>query len=292
MKILLTGSSSFIGRNIKEYFENKYKLKYPSHRGLDLLNIENLKKYLIEHNFDIVINCAMYNKNFNHPDMLEHSLRMFYNLKSCSSLYKKMIYFGSGAEYGKQKDISFARESDIGKVVPYNYYGLAKYAINQSISDCDNILNLRLFGVYGKYEDYNSKFISNMILDSIYALPQVINQNSLFDYLYIDDFLKILEYFIENDTDYTDINVCSGQVIYLTDVAKYICEKYSSNKKIILKNDKTGFEYTGSNERLINIIGDFKFTDIFVAIDELYNWYKENIQTINYYKIKEKNNEY
>lgn len=289
MNLLLIGASSFIGRNIKEYFENICSVQAPSHLQLDALDLEGLKRYLSRHDFDVVINCAMYNQNFNHPHMLEYSLRMFYNLKSCSSLYQKMIYFGSGAEYGKQRDISLAREEDIGQVIPYNYYGLAKYSINQSISEHDNILNLRLFGVYGKYEDYNSKFISNMILDSIYGLPQVINQNSLFDYLYIHDFLKILEYFINHDTLYKDINVCRGKGVFLSEIAQYICEKYSGNKNVILKNKELGLEYTGSNERLLSVIGDFLFTDLFAGIDELYHWYEENIEGIKYDKVRGKN---
>ena len=61
------------------------------------------------------------------------------------------------------------------------------------------ILNLRVFGVFGKYEDYETRLISNIICRVIFKLPVEINQNAVYDFVYINDLVKIIEYFIEDD---------------------------------------------------------------------------------------------
>lgn len=40
-----------------------------------------------------------------------------------------------------------------------------------------------------------------------------INQNVKFDYLYIDDLCKIVEWFVTNTPKYNYYNVCTGKVL-------------------------------------------------------------------------------
>lgn len=69
---------------------------------------------------------------------------MYYNLKRYNNLYGKMLYFGSGAEYDKSKDISFVTEAEFINNVPLTQYGLAKYIIGKDIEKSSNIYNLRI----------------------------------------------------------------------------------------------------------------------------------------------------
>ena len=83
LKIFLTGKSSFIGRNLLEYlskFPNQYKIYAPNHVELDLLDEEAVGDVINHGKFDIVLHAAMYNKIFDHPDMLSKSLKIFYNI--------------------------------------------------------------------------------------------------------------------------------------------------------------------------------------------------------------------
>ena len=50
--ILLTGSGGFIGKNLKQYLKNKYKLLTPRSYELDLTNKKVLKRkrYVFEKN--------------------------------------------------------------------------------------------------------------------------------------------------------------------------------------------------------------------------------------------------
>ena len=75
-------------------------------------------------------------------------------------------------------------ESYIGKNIPTDMYGLSKYIMNEYARNSRNIVNLRLFGVFGKYEDYRIRFISNNICRVLAGNTISINQNVFFDYIF------------------------------------------------------------------------------------------------------------
>ena len=49
---------------------------------------------------------------------------------------------------------------------PNDVYSLSKYTISKlhQSSSCSNIYNLRVFGIFGPYEDYQRRLISNNIV--------------------------------------------------------------------------------------------------------------------------------
>ena len=58
---------------------------------------------------------------------------MFFNFERYQSLFGKMLYFGSGAEFDKRNGICSISEEDAGNGIPATDYGLYKYIINKSI---------------------------------------------------------------------------------------------------------------------------------------------------------------
>ena len=84
--------------------------------------------------------------------------------------------------------------SIVWREIPADQYGFAKYLCSRLAQDIDNVIVLRPFGVWGKYEDYETRFMSNAICKTLYDLPITLNQNAYFDYLFIDDFVKIVEF--------------------------------------------------------------------------------------------------
>lgn len=292
-KILLIGSSGFIGRNLYDYLiskTNKYEIYAPSSNNLDVTDENKVEEYLKQTYFDVVIHCAVYNgnkDNCNNLDdkMLENSLRMFYSFEKNQQLFGKMLYFGSGAEYDKRYDIKSVKEDELDKTIPNSQYGFAKYIINKAIYNSDNIYNLRVFGLYGKYEHWKSKFISNACCKAIKNIDISIRQNVYFDYLYIDDFCEIVEYFINNKVKHKDYNIVSGKRIDLLTIAKKVVELSNKNLSIHTCIAGLGKEYTASNERLINEIENYKFTDIDVGIKNIYDWYCENENEIDIYSL-------
>ena len=56
--IFLTGGNGFVGRNIKEYFSDRYTIYAPSHKELDLLDTQAVEEFLKKHPVDFLIHAA------------------------------------------------------------------------------------------------------------------------------------------------------------------------------------------------------------------------------------------
>lgn len=277
LKIFVTGANGFIARNVIGQLGSKYNFVAPSHKELDLLNTSSVDQFFLRHkHFDIVIHTANIGgtrKTKDSSKTFHSNLKMFFNIVRNEKQFDKLINLGSGAEYGKQELIKKVGEKDFGRNVPEDLYGFYKYICSDVIEGHDKFINLRLFAVWGKYEDYQIRFISNAICKSILQLPITINKNVFFDYLYIDDLVKIIDFFINHKTTSRVFNVGRAKAIDLLTIAKKINKIAPKKQEIIVHNRGLGNEYTCDNSRLLKEIGTFKFSDFDQTLKELYRWY-------------------
>lgn len=283
MKILLTGGSGFIGGNVKEYLQQRgYDLCAPSSRELDCLDEESVKRHLQTHYYDVVLHFA-YRHDRKGNQGIEYNLRMFYNFSKYSGLYGKMIYLGSGAEYDKRFPIQMVTEVDLlDRTLPVDQYGLMKYTMNQIMEASDNIYNLRLFGIFGKYEDWKLRYISNLCCKSLKRMSLSLRQNCYFDYLWIDDFCRMLEKFIQIECPkYHVYNAVRGERIDLLSLAHIVNEVADEKHEIIVCKEGYANEYTANNDRIMQEIGDMTYTDMKSSVSQLYRWYKQHQDEID-----------
>jgi GDP-L-fucose synthase len=174
------------------------------------------------------------------------------------------------------------KEEYFDTYVPTDDYGFSKYIMSKLTDATSNIYDLRLFGVFGKYEDWRIRFISNAICRVLSNLDITINRNVYFDYLYIHDLSEIMRLFINKKTIlYHHINVCTGKTIDLRTIAEKILTVSKTRHKILITHKGLKKEYSGDNTKLIKIIGTYQFTSVDRALRELFVWYKDNIHTIN-----------
>ncbi|MEE0862284.1 MAG: NAD(P)-dependent oxidoreductase [Lachnospiraceae bacterium] len=283
-KILIIGATGFIGRNLAEYLSNneKYDVLMPTRRELDALEVESVKQYFKDLYVDVVFHCAIFNAKAEGDikSIVENDLRMYYNLKYVKANYGKMIYIGSGAEYDKTRDIMQVTEEMVDQI-PKSEYGFAKYVIGQDIEKTDNIFNFRVFGLFGKYENWTSTFISGCCCKAVKGYPLSIRQNVYFDYLWINDFCKVASWAIEHDLKYHTYNVTSGKKVSLEEIAQIVKNVSSKKLECYVCQEGLAKEYTASNERLINEIGYDYVTPIDEAVDTLYKWYDEHQEIID-----------
>lgn len=288
-KILLTGASGFIGRNLKEHFEGKYDIYCPSSRELNLCNQEAVEEELTKNRYDVVIHSANTNTTKNQDitlnDSLDRNLRMFYNLERCKKFFGKMYYFGSGAEYDMRHYIPEMKEEYFGTFIPQDPYGFSKYIMSKSCREDENIYDLRLFGVYGKYEEWHRRFISNAICRVLKGMPITISQNVFFDYLWIEDLANIMEWFIENTPQHRHYNICTGSRVDLYTLACKVRQIMNVDCDIIVGKEGYKLEYTGNNQRMMDELGNYSFADLDITIQRLIDHYKTNEKMIDKEKL-------
>jgi len=288
--IFITGSKGFIGRNTVEFFKKDYQILEPSHGELDLLCQEDVNKFFRDHNIDYIIHCASVGGNRKQNDsteVIEKNVRMFFNLAENREHFKKMIHLGTGAEYSKGLMPPNVKESDLGNHVPLDYYGFSKYVISKSIKNINNIYCLRLFGVFGPYEDYSYKFISNSILKNFLRLPITIMQNVNFDWLYIDDLMWIMNYFLTNNSLENLYNITTGKTTDIVSIAKIINKHSDFESEIKVLNPGLNSEYSGNNHKLIKEIEKYDFINIEDAIKKLMDYYRSNMNDLDLEIIKQ-----
>ncbi len=277
MKLLLTGGSGFIGRNLLEALRAKHEVFAPSHRALDVADTAALDRLFRERHFDVVLHAAVEGGD----RVLESTLRGYWNLVRHAEEVGRLFYFGSGAEYGKQRDLVKVSETEIGRFVPQDAYGLAKLLCNEDARRRPRVTNLRLFGVYGQHEGYLFRFISNSIVKTLLGLDIIVRQDVVFDYLSVADLVAIVERFLERDPALTDVNVTPTESISLRQILALISSASSRPPRISFENEGLNHEYTGHNGRLLDALPEFQFTPYEEGIRRLYEHYALRRETLD-----------
>ena len=176
-RIWLTGAEGFIGHNILEQLGEKYDIYTPTHEDLDLVNSVDVEGYLADKYFDVVIHCACVGGRRNLPDEKIHfdiNYDMFENILENKEHFKYLINIGSGAD------------------VLETWYGKAKRVIAQIIREHKNMINLRCFGVWGKYEKPD-RFPTICLMSDEVTIPE----DKKMRYIHVDELVKIVDKLIQ-----------------------------------------------------------------------------------------------
>jgi len=285
MRILLLGKTGFIGRNLNEFLRERKEfysciIEAPSSFELDALSESAVYSILKSGSFDVVLNCLDRRMS---PDAeyAEQRLRMYYNLANHSDLFGKMIYFGTGAEYCRQKPIIAIKEKDFGRQIPLDSYGFAMFQMATHALQSKNIYNFRLFGIFGPYEDWQKRFISNCICKAICSYPLTIRQDRVMDYLYIEDLCKIVTWAMSSDLTYHAYNASSSRQYKLTELAREVSRQAQQELPVYVAKEGLADEYTASNELLVTEMQNFHAEPIADSISKLFDYYAANITNIN-----------
>lgn len=289
MRILVTGGSGFIGRNLVEYLARGHEVVAPTHAELDLADPSALDRWFAKHTVDAVVHGAVRPGHRNAPDpsrQLWTNLRMFFGILRHADDFGRLVFLSSGAVYDVTRSLDLVAEDDLGVALPADEHGLSKYVIAEYLdglhrSGIRDVVELRLFGVFGRYEDYAIRFISNAICKALSGLPITLRQNRTFSYLYVDDLGPIVERFLVRDHPDASYNVVPDWTNDLDDLAERIRQRARSDLPVIVKEAGNGLAYTASNRRLRSAMPDVRFNTMDAAIDDLYGWYAANLRSID-----------
>jgi GDP-L-fucose synthase len=270
MKLLILGSNGFVGRHlVEEMAKGSHEILAPKRDTLDLVVQDAVEQYLKEHRPDVVINCAVTISS------AETNLHIYYNLERCAAYFGRLLNVGSGAEYAPKYYKPMMDESYFGQNVPGDTYGISKFCIAKDIERSQHdFINLRVFGIFGEYEDHSRRFITNNICASIREQKITVNRNSVFDYLDVKDFVRIVERFLTLDAQFKSYNVCTAQPKALVELAEVIDQVSPYINTLTVVDNNVFSTYVGDNTRLLNAIGDFDFTPVETSVARLFDWYQ------------------
>ena len=280
MKILITGSNGFIGRNLKKYLSNiGYDVDGLSRQDLDLLDRDKLISFLSERYYDVIIHTAVEGGRRTKPDteeMFYKNILMVYNLLSNKKHFGRMITFGSGAELDRTFDIN--DETIFEERYPIDYYGMSKNVIAKLCLVEPQLYNFRIFNCFG-YDEAEERLIRGNIEKNIKGEPMTIFSNRLMDFFYIDDLGKMINYFIHSTYFPKTIDCVYENKIRLYDILNTI-NNCSENKVDIISIDDNS--YNRINSINADYIGRYTHLPIdFIGIDNgikiIYNTIKELI---------------
>ncbi len=289
MRILLTGGSGFIGRNLVEYLRQGHDVLAPGRAELDVSDPSALDRWFSDHEVDAVVHGALRPGHRNASDtsgQLWTNLRMFFGLMRNAHRFKRLVFLSSGAVYDIAQPQERVTEERLGFSLPADEHGLSKYVIAQYIdqlrrSELVDVVELRLFGVFGKHEDYAIRFVSNAICKTLFDLPITLRQNRTFSYLYIDDLGPIVDRFLTGPHPEAAYNVVPDWTDDLYDLAELVRIRSAKDLPIAVETQGNGLPYNASNGRLRRDVPGARFTPVADAVDALYDWYDANLSKID-----------
>ncbi len=254
--ILLTGSRGFLGKNIVRRLSVKNKIFCISSKITNFNKNKNTvhfvysKKYfnlnkLYKYKFTHIINChgiidhkSDYKKlYFNHYIFLEKLLKSINKSK-----LKKIIHIGSADEFEIENTSPIYEDNSMKG--NRNNYAKAKFETRKLFKEYarTNNLNYIIFNIFNCYGYFQKppRLISE-IINSINkkTIFYVNNPHVKRDFLFIDDFLSLLEISLKNNKlDNDHYNIGYGKPTKIIDLLKYLSFNFNFTYRIGKTNKK------------------------------------------------------
>jgi len=254
MKILITGGNGNIAKMIKNNLSlPNYEITNLSRNDLNVLNQFDIEKYLNENTFDILVHTAILGgrrTKEENGDVTHNNLIMLENLLKFADRFKMIINFDSAAIYDRSSDILNRKETDI-YTIPTDYYGFSKYVIYQRSLQYNNMCNFRIFNIFHKNEEHD-RFIKSCFNAKKNNTQITIFEDKYFDFVYEDDFVKIIKYYFDNAENreklIKTINICYEKKYKLSEIANLIIN--DSTNITILDSTSLNKNYSGDDTLL------------------------------------------
>ncbi len=225
-----------------------------------IINPNKLNKFIIENykEIDSVIHMGAISSTTekNIKLLLQNNYQYSIDLlNNCDNYSIKFLYASSAATYGNGEN-GFSDDNDLRKMIkltPINYYGLSKHLfdlyllsrINSGYKFSSKPIGLKFFNVYGINEFHKGfmmspipKFLNQIKNYEYLNLFKSHNQNfangeQARDFVYIEDCIRVVLWFLKNKKKQGIFNVGSGKSETFRSLAKIIFKKL--NKKINIK---------------------------------------------------------
>jgi len=255
MKILVTGSKGFFGKNCVKYF---------TQRGHEVTAwTEDVRLSMPNENYDILMPFAakiggrkgMDNKALTVAGKIEiDRIQFLWAEKHCG----KIIYPGSSASYPlwTQTSTDITMKEDLPLSTVYDIYGQSKVTAERMLEYTKTKSDiLRIFSVYGPHQTLDYPFPSIIARAKQGECSVWGTGTQTRDWIYIDDMLRVFEYAITNDVGI--LNVGTGIGTSFRDLAQivYRCMHGKTVPVITKSNEPEGASHRCADITLLRKLG-------------------------------------
>ena len=295
-KILLTGATGFIGKNVcSELIKRGYTV-FATYNSipltemgglvqikLDLFDTQAVKKFLEENRFENMIHLAWYTGEKCHSsdinlDWVSLSINLLKSFKENGG--KKALMAGSVSEY----DFSYGYlKENLTPLDNPSLYGKCKSSLYQIAKTyCEqNGIDFkwaRIFNLYGP-DEKESRLMPSVIHSILNNEDvKVSSCTKTQDYLHVFDTATGIVELFESKV-HGAVNISSGIPVKLKVIVEKIAELMDYKGKISYGAIPANFEdnfVVGCNEKLINEVGWTQKYDLEKGLKQTINWWREN----------------
>lgn len=301
MKILVTGGSGFIGKNISVGTKI-------SSRDVNLMDFDSTVKFFQEFQPEAVIHCAAKHGNF--QDMANDKVGFYrecmtidMNVLEAARLSgtRKLIAMSSVTAFPHHLDKPLAEEDlHFGEAHPSCYsYAYAKRMIDVLCRSYNEQYGLNytcaiLTNIYGPYNNFNltyatvvSNFIHKCYLAKVAGTDLEVygDGTPVRDFMYVGDlqpiFINILNHYTENKP----LVISTGGQTSIKDLIEVIVEKMDFKGNVVWGGQKNvgQVKKVTSNSNLLKFLEGHScstdFTDLEEGIAKTVAWFEENANT-------------
>jgi len=303
-KILIVGGTGFIGYHFAKkclkknllVFSISYSkpkkirfLKKVKYICVDISKKFKLKKKVENLKFDYVVNFGGYVDHSKKKRIIDSHFIGVKNLVQCldRSNIKSFIQIGSGLEYGHAK----SPQSEKLNCKPLSYYASAKisatkYLINEYKKNNLPVTILRLYQIFGPYQDLNRLIpitIYNSILNKTFFCS---SGKQLRDFMYISDCIDAVYICLKNKKSKGEIiNLGTGSPRKVKDIILNISKVIGSGKPVFnkfeMRDEEVNMQFPSvmKARRILGWKSRVSFTS---GLKKTISYYKKNY--LNIYK--------
>lgn len=304
-KILITGASGMVGRNILEFDKAKeYEIFSPLSKELNLLDIQNVNLYIKNNKPDIIIHCAGIvggiQANIDNPvKFLSKNTLMGYNIimSAFENGVKNFLNMGSSCMYPRNAKNPLKEDEILkGELEPTNEgYAISKIFstrlceyVNKEDSSCNykTIIPCNLYGKYDSFGENKSHMIPAVIKKIHKAKVENLDSIDIWgdgearrEFMFAEDLANFTYYALENIQRMPqNINVGLGFDFTINEYYKTIAKVLDYNAEF--KHDLS--KPVGMKQKLIDdsLLTDFGWkhkTPLEEGIKKTYEYYLKEV---------------
>ncbi len=307
MKVLVTGATGFLGKNLLEYLPNyigrDYKISGMGSTNYDLRNQHGCRKALEYYNPDVIVHAAGtvggIGANQENPGkFMYENLIMGTNLieEARRQIVPRFILLGTVCSYPKYTEVPF-KESDIWDGYPEETnapYGIAKKTLMRLLQAYGqqygmrgaNLIPVNMYGPHDHFNATSSHVIPALILKFHQAVENDINMveiwgtgNASREFLYAPDCAEAIAKAIKTEPGLRPINIGTGKEITIKELVNEISNQMGYTGFIKYNHSKPD----GQPRRCLDtskakkLLGFEANTDLQTGLKNTIDWFKKEI---------------